>query len=48
MENGDLNSECCEQGLNNLKIELVSVANQLLTNKTTSFTREFQQRAVKV
>ena len=29
MENGDLNSECCEQGLNNLKIELVSVANQL-------------------
>ena len=29
MENGDLNSECCDQGLNNLKIELVSVANQL-------------------
>ena len=29
MENGDLNSECCEQGLNNLKIELISVANQL-------------------
>ena len=29
MENGDLNSECSEQGLNNLKIELGSVANQL-------------------
>ena len=28
-ENGDLNSECCEQDLNNLKIELGSVANQL-------------------
>ena len=28
-ENGDLNSECCEQDLSNLKIELVSVANQL-------------------
>ena len=27
--NGDLNSECCEQGLNNLKIELVLMANQL-------------------
>ena len=47
MENGDLNSECCEQDLNNLKIGLVSVANQLYTNKVTCFTREFQQGAVK-
>ena len=28
-KNEDLNSECCEQGLRNLKIKLVPVANQL-------------------
>ena len=28
-KNEDLNSECCEQGLSNLKIKLVPVTNQL-------------------
>ena len=28
-KNEDLNSECCEQGLNNLNIKLIPVANQL-------------------